>query len=267
MKLIIKSIIIFQLFFVFISKISFSQVPEGNNYFIDEVTYQKTYYFSSDTIKDQLVSNNLGRLREIESALNKLPIDKCHHGLILFSFVVDSIGMLHNVKLLSEPYNKKMDSLILATFLGFPDFWIPVKLNNERVTAYGKVGFQLLNTKSKTRIYRNESSKSLGTGVVEYTKTIGLTQNVSYDSNCENRNYFYDLGLKEFDDGNYKKAIYYFKSVAIYNHFDTESLYHLGISYIKLDKFEKACHTFKESADYGDEKSIQIFSENCKAFK
>jgi tetratricopeptide (TPR) repeat protein len=267
MKLIIISLIIIQLSFVFLSNICFSQISKGDNYFINEMTNEKTYYYSSDTIKDQLVANNLGRLREIETALNKLPIDKCHHGFILYSFVVDTIGKLINVKLLSEPYNKKMDSLILATFLRFPDSWFPAKLNNQPVTAYGKIGFQLLNAKYKSGMYRDKSIQIHTFGVTQNATEVGYTKNVSYSENCENGNYFYDLGLEEYKKENFKKAIYNFKSVAIYNHFDTEALYHLGISYIKLNKFENACKTFKESAEYGDEKSIQIFIENCKAFK
>ncbi len=267
MKLTKKYVIIIQLFFVLLSTICFSQIYKSNDYFYNEMTNEKTYYYSSDTIKDQLVANNLGRLREIEAALNKLPIDKCHHGLILYSFVVDSIGKLHNVKLLSEPYNKKMDSLILATFLSFPESWVPVKLNNEPITAYGKVGFHLLNAKYKSSMYRDKSIQTHTFGVTQNATEVGYTKKVSYSANCENGDYFYDLGLEEFKKENFKKAVYNFKSVAIYNPFDTETLYHLGIAYVKLNKLEKACETFKESAEYGDEKSIQIFMENCKAFK
>ena len=80
----------------------------------------------------------------------------------------------------------------------------------------------------------------------------------------EDKEYFYDNGVKQFEKGNYTKALKDFNySIEHYPYF-TDALYNRAVCYLKLQDTINACIDWKKAGKLEDLESKQLYLKNCK---
>lgn len=209
-------------------------------------------YTSGDSITKIFYSLNAERIENLRVSFSYLPIDRCHKGRIELLVEVDTLGEITSIHS-KEPINFKMDSTIISLVKNLDGKW-QTEYNGNKYEYKGSLTFLLFNEYSTVR-----SSRAAGPRQVMYK------QERQYDpiKNCENADYYYDLGVKEFGKENYKSAVSNFNNALELNPYDLDALHNLAICYIKLDKKKDACKCFKRSILLGDEVKEEIINKYC----
>jgi tetratricopeptide (TPR) repeat protein len=229
--------------------------------FIDDPKILNT--IQSDSAIQQFKQMNSDKMNALTNSFSMLPIDRCHHGLFTLFAEFDTLGYVKKCELISKSINAKIDSLIIKIFLN-SNKWNLVVNNEMKKPFSSKFTFRLINLFEKRKFERTEKTSHNFTQRYTTTERSYKVQNsFSSSKNCNDGDYFYEIGLKEFNSGNYKKAIQNFTLTLSFNPYDLYALYNLGVSNLKLNKIDKACECFQKGIEYGDVNAEKTYKLKC----
>jgi|GEM_PF-2938132 len=223
--------------------------------------------FSQTTIEQSYKSfftKNQARYQAIAIEIRKLPIDACKNSQVVVKINIDTNGYSNDIVLVQGTNSEVWNNMIIKTIKDFKGHWSPMTHNGKKHSINQEFTFPLLNiSKNKSISKGYEYQKSTVSEGASVSKVV--THSISYDlnENCENSEYYYQKGIEAFQSEKYKQAKYQFINALKSNPYDLECQYKLGMSYLKLDKEEKACECFKKAAKNGDEKSIKQVEISC----
>jgi hypothetical protein len=206
------------------SQYVFSQIQQ----FRFECQIKGTKY--SEASQKQFIEDNSPIVGNLDYQLSNVPIDRCHDNNIIVEFTLDKSGNVIQSRLSSTTKNSVKDSLILFQLQIHDAQWNVKSLNNDFDTLSVSVGIEL-----------------------DFPI-----------KNCNDDNFFYEQGVNELNNKNYKKAIYSFSEALKSNPYDLYALNNLGISYIYNTNPEKGCQKLKEAITGGFTPSLKAFSANCQ---
>lgn len=75
---------------------------------------------------------------------------------------------------------------------------------------------------------------------------------------------YYNIGVRQFNDGKIQSAIDYFNKAIKANPKDKDAFYNKGIAEQKIGDLINACKDWKSAADLGDESARKLIEQYCK---
>jgi|GEM_PF-6986409 len=258
----IFSVLIVPFIIIFSGAVSFCQLPPIHTEkgdllkFVDGPTLSNSY--SADSAGQEFYERNQLKIEQIRDSLENFPIDRCHHGLITLHLAVDTSGTLTNAEILNGSSVPKIDSLIKVLVQNLHGNWIPATEKNIPKPFNGLLSYKLINAKETRRTKRETTTLWNG-----YVRSIEMTKKLDVSKNCEDNDFFYEAGLTEFNNNNFKRAIYNFKNAHEANPFDLDVIFNIAISYLKMDDRKNACKFFLTGAGYGDSAAEKKYKSFC----
>jgi TonB family protein len=223
--------------------------------------------YLSDTVSQKWFGekNSLKIKDFLYPAVEAIQFDHCHHNQIELALYADTNGILNFVDLIEGTKIPKQDSIIISkakTISG----WSVTDSSGKKVKAVFIANLIFYDITSKhTHSFNKETDRTENYLVTTTSWSYGNT--TTYNKHCEDDNYFYDEGLKNFQKGNYSDAIYDFSNASDANPNDIDAIYNLGVCYIKNDKVAKGCDCFNKIKEMGDNSVDNVVKKYCNTLK
>jgi tetratricopeptide (TPR) repeat protein len=222
-------------------------------------SYAHSVLVSGDSSQKAFFTYNQSLIMDLVDEFGKLPIDRCRHGHIQMMVNIDSSGIMQNIMLQEGSGLAKQDSNITRVVKSLDGKWKMVVIDNLKTSFTGAFSYVLNNTNKKVA-----RTRDIKYGLYTTTVTKTLSKTYDYTKNCEDADFYYEAGVKEFQGENYKRAIYDFTQVLKANPYDLDALFNLSVTYFKVEKKVEGCECLRKATEYGDMKSASAFDRNCK---
>jgi tetratricopeptide (TPR) repeat protein len=198
-----------------------------------------------------------------------LPINQCITKKIIALISINEKGSITKCVLHKGSENSFLDSLIIRTIYNIKDEWTPFFKNGQAISYSEIFSFGA----RSIRIYKDKGpwiEKTYERNIHEQVRYQYryITEKTNYNyskEKCENNNHYYRKGIEEFKKKKYKLAKYNFIKAIEYNANDLEAKYNLGMSYLRLEKIEKACEQFEICAKRGDSAAQNQITKICNS--
>jgi tetratricopeptide (TPR) repeat protein len=206
---------------------------------------------NGDSAQQLFYNLNKERIQGLMDAFSMLPIDRCRHYLLQIQIGVDKDGKLQQMRFIKKSEFVKTDSTITSMLKLQPGKWKMPYMSNSDNLFWANLSFYMLNDYTKRGHSRTESY---------YFITTVESKSQDPQKSCQDAEYYYDNGLKFFNDGNFKKALAEYEKAILVNPYDVDALYNLAITHYKMGNKADACNWMKKAAEYDvtiDEATIE----------
>ncbi|MFI5219483.1 MAG: tetratricopeptide repeat protein [Bacteroidia bacterium] len=235
--------ILLSLFF----QLGISQDTLFNSRFEKFIIQDSSFIFNEEIVK-KFGNNHENMMLSLDlvDRIKQLPFNHCKFFHMTYALYVDTLGKVAFFDLLTPTSNVKMDGLIKNEIEKTSGLWIPAKSNDTLRKIIYLTGY-IDNGKSHRKIYNYYMQDYFHREI----------------ENCDNADFYYNNGVKYFQDKNYKRAIYFFKLANESNPFDLDVLYNLAMSYLKVEKRKEACDCIETLFELGDKESNAMLEKYC----
>jgi len=245
--------------------ISEASISKGQTSFIqlDGKKYDilDTSYHLSDASHAIFYENNGEVFWKLRNEIRELDFDHCNHSFVFFLYV-DTTGQLTKIQMLEGSAQSFVDTIVFRKVDSIQHV-IPVNYNGIAKRSLIVLRFRYFvksDEESLMQDYTADKSRYLYQKITLMRHYIGGT---TRSNECEDDLYFYNEGIKCYNEVKYSKAIYNFSQALEVNPRDLEAQYYLGLSYQKNDNLKKACQCFSGGVLKGHEESIKMYDKFC----
>jgi len=221
-----------------------------------------TTFLYSDTIQSIFLNNNGPIIWNLRSDIRSFNFDHCNHQIELLVYL-DTTSEIKHIQLITGTSLEKIDSQIISRTQMLSGKLSIVNFNKNKMRAIIFLRFQYFSRYVESNMLQTfpkyGSRFFVKDGKMSMTTLIGKQG----PNECADDLFFYNEGLKFFNQNDFSKAIYNFTQALEANPRDMEANYNLGLAYQKSDKVKKACKCFSEGAQVGDENSTKALSKYC----
>jgi tetratricopeptide (TPR) repeat protein len=228
-----------------------------------------TSFSYKDTLQSIFFKRNVAEIWTLRQDINKLRFDHCNHSDIGILAYLDSTGKVAFAQIIHGTYLPKTDSLIIVLMKDAVRKFKTVIFNNISVRSMVYIKYKFHNRNWEEFLVQTNGNNDVAERMVNYgsftltMKTAEEARKLEKKNECTDGAYFYDEGVKSFQQGDLSKAIYNFSQAIEANPNDFDSLYNLGLSYQKADKLKKACKCFAEGKEATEASASQAFNKYC----
>ncbi len=222
-----------------------------------------TYPYNDSTTKSFYELNG-SLLWKTRTEIRELKFDHCNHRIQIIIYL-DTLGGIKHLQLLESSGLPKIDSIALNKMQVLSDKFHPSIYHSQLTRSIIFIQFKYFDDNGES-YFSNAYPKD---GMSYFTQDINI---VSYNlsdhgsmiqNKCDDDLFYYTEGIKFFGEKKYAKAIYNFSQAMIYNPYDLEALYNMGIAYYKNENTKKACKCFSEGMEKGDIDSFNAYNKYC----
>jgi hypothetical protein len=194
-----------------------------------------------------------------------MQFDHCHHNEIELVLYTDSAGDVIDADILNGTTIPKQDSIIITKAKEIHG-WNATDSTGKKIKTACRVDLVYYDVDEKHTHSYSVKSERLIDGI-RTTKTWSQGTITSYNKNCDNDDFFYKAGVKNFREENYADAIYNFSQAIDANPYDIDAIYNLGVAYTKKEKITKACDCFNKIKELGDNSVDEVLKKYCSGSK
>jgi tetratricopeptide (TPR) repeat protein len=241
-----------------------------------EITLLDNSYAYKDTTQKIFLKNNGAEVWNLRQEITKLHFDHCNHNEIEILIYCDATGEAKKAQLIIGTSLLKIDSTILELTKSHSKKFKPTLYNDTAMQSLNILKYKFHNKEMEEALAGNvlmNTNMSLSGGGGNYEVAEKLLE-MKHKSNeimggqnksdeCADDTYFYDAGVKCFQQSDFSKAIYNFNQAVEANPWDYDAYYNLGLSYQKADKLKKACECFSKGVETGDFSAAKAHTKFC----
>lgn len=216
----------------------------------------------SDAIQEIFYENNGQVIWDLRAEFSNLHFDHCNHKIQLLIYL-DTTSEIKYVQIAEGSGIERVDSVVISRLITFSGKFIPVNYNNQNIRALIYLRLKYFDKLTEERMpqkFPRHGSDYLQRDIRMKTYVINNGQRTN---DCEDDLYFYNEGLKYYEQQKFSKAIYNFSEALKANSWNLDALYNLGVAYQKSDNNKKACKCFQEGIELGDANSLKAFNKYC----
>ena len=259
------SILKFILAFILISS---SLIGQNKTVIIDDkqITLLDDRYSFQDTVQKKFVKINSAEIWKMRTNINKVPFDHCNHNELDLLLYVDTTGVMQFVQIITGTTLPKLDSAIISILADYSKKFKTVPSNHSLIY----IKYQFHNKRMEEMLANTQGNYGMSDVLLKFNSLADSILNPDLrkkSSECDDDAFFYDAGVKSYQQGDFKKAVYNFLQAVNSNPFDMDANYNLGLSYQKTDKMKKACECFAKGMEVGEASSVKAFNKFCSAPK
>ncbi len=222
----------------------------------------------NDSLQNSFLKINVAEVWSLRQEIKKQRFDHCNHNDVGILAYIDTSGRVPFAQIINGTSLPKTDSLIIVLVKEASRKFKPVLFGNIPVRSMVYIKYRFHNRNWEEMLVKANGNNDLAERMVQYNSTI-LTFKTPEEARklekneCADDKYFYDEGVKYFQQSDFSKAIYNFSQAMEVNPNDFDALCYLGLSYEKAGKLKKACRCFSEGKDVSEKSAANAFNKNC----
>jgi len=224
-----------------------------------EITLLDNSYSFKDTTQKIFLKNNQAEVWNLRQEITKLHFDHCNHNELNILLYSDTIGDIPLVQIITGTGLSKIDSIIISIAKGYSKKLKPVLFEGSLHRSLIYIKYMFHNRKKEEDLAKSGGNYNATEAMKMLSSAIGNKES----NECDDDLFFYDAGVKCFQQADYSKAIYNFNQAVEANPWDWDAYFNLGLSYQKTDKLKKACECFTKGVEVGDLSAVKAYNKFC----
>ncbi|MEP7170107.1 MAG: tetratricopeptide repeat protein [Bacteroidota bacterium] len=224
-----------------------------------EITLLDNSFAFKDTIQKIFLKDNRAEVWNLRQEITKLHFDHCNHNELNILLYSDTTGEIPFVQIITGTSLSKIDSTIISIVKSYSKKLKPVLFE-------GSLQHSLIYIKYMFHYKKKEEDLAKSNGnynETEVMRMLGTAIGNKETNECDDDVFFYDAGVKCFQQADFNKAIYNFNQAVEANPWDWDAYYNLGLSYQKSVKLKKACECFSKGVEAGDFSAVKAYNKFC----
>jgi tetratricopeptide (TPR) repeat protein len=201
---------------------------------------------------------NREKILAFRRQVRDLNFDHCTHCFEILLYV-NGEGIVQRRQLTNGCGLPKIDSVVMAKIDSALDKLKPLTYEGKAIKARIPLRLKFYNKTREDDIDRALTWRKLS----KFNFSGDYDKRLEQPEECENDEYFYNEGVKNYQSGDISGATHNFKKAVEYNGKDYDALYNLGLCYQQKNKLKDACQCFKEAGAAGDTSALKAISVHC----
>jgi tetratricopeptide (TPR) repeat protein len=200
------------------------------------------------------------------------------NGFVKLSFRVDSNNEINSIEVIDlnaiinqDLYRWRSDSSASSIRIFYKNEAIRMLKSTNRLWAHGVKSGKYCNSKVIMDFnFKTEAYETNQKNVEDMRRDARNGAHVNLKWACGAPvNYIklkgnYDFGVRKMNLKEYELAILYFKEAIAYNSKDIDAYYNMGAAFMKLNKKNEACDSWKNGKENGDSEVQSLIDKFCK---